>query len=307
MVDYTDDYRLLGISPGCSLQALKAARRRLIKSWHPDHFPAGGDEKKSAEERIKRINAAFDRLVDYHHRHGALPTATETTIQTPSPADSHAATSSPRDARSSRFRETTTEPSASNREPAGRLQPIRPRNPIPWLIAFIALAFLSESIFTDLGWFDRPNAEISDRILDTADNQNHAQDSPIPINSTTSKKHFTIGSGIDDVYRIQGAPTKAESGVWYYGKSRVYFANGVVTSWDNNPEDPLHVALSPEIETDARVFTVGSTKDEVRAIQGTPLVETEELWDYGLSKVYFRANHVIGWDSSPIKPLRARK
>jgi len=299
MSDYADDYRLLDLTPGCSLQALRAARRRLLKSWHPDHFPSGGDEKHRAEERIKRINAAFDRLTEYHRLHGALPLPTAAAPETASRIRPSAPTPTPREARAPRVAETAAE-SASNRDSTGIL---KPRNPIPWLIVLAALVFLGDSIVTDLGRLENPNATIADRP--NATNQEHGDEHDQPIPRT--EEHFAVGTTIDDVYHIQGAPTKADSGVWYYGKSKVYFANGVVTSWDNNPENPLHVAPSVDGDTNRRIFTLGSTKAEVRSIQGAPLVETEDLWDYGLSKVYFRADRVVGWDSSPMKPLKARK
>jgi curved DNA-binding protein CbpA len=82
MSNYSQDYRTLGVEPGCSVQSLKFARRRLVKLWHPDHFSAPGD-KHQAEHRIKEINTAFDRLIDYYRTFGVLP---NTTTEEPAPA-----------------------------------------------------------------------------------------------------------------------------------------------------------------------------------------------------------------------------
>lgn len=55
-----DPYKELGVSRGASAEEIKKAFRRLAKDLHPDKNP--GD--KAAEERFKRITAAFDLLGD---------------------------------------------------------------------------------------------------------------------------------------------------------------------------------------------------------------------------------------------------
>jgi hypothetical protein len=38
-----------------------------------------------------------------------------------------------------------------------------------------------------------------------------------------------------------------------------------------------------------------------------PIMESENLWDYGISKVYFEDGKVTGWYSSPYNPLKLKK
>ena len=52
---------------------------------------------------------------------------------------------------------------------------------------------------------------------------------------------FGIGSTEEEIRAIQGAPTAVTDNVWKYGKSEVYFLNGRVVSWVNDPANPLHV------------------------------------------------------------------
>ncbi|MCL6558838.1 MAG: J domain-containing protein [Firmicutes bacterium] len=52
---WADDYTVLGVTPGATLQEIKAAYRRLAKVYHPD---AGGDP-----EAFMRIHAAYQNLV----------------------------------------------------------------------------------------------------------------------------------------------------------------------------------------------------------------------------------------------------
>lgn len=53
-----DPYEVLGLSPGASDEEVKKAYRSLAKKYHPDLNP--GD--KVAEEKMKEINAAYDRI-----------------------------------------------------------------------------------------------------------------------------------------------------------------------------------------------------------------------------------------------------
>ncbi len=59
-----DPYKELGVSKGASADEIKKAFRKLAKDLHPDKNP--GD--KAAEERFKRITAAFDIVGDKEKR-----------------------------------------------------------------------------------------------------------------------------------------------------------------------------------------------------------------------------------------------
>jgi hypothetical protein len=110
------------------------------------------------------------------------------------------------------------------------------------------------------------------------------------------------------VYTIQGIPTRTEGDIWYYGKSKVYFAKGKVLSWDENIDDPLKTHTL--METDSRshlYFGHGSSKEEVLAVQGAPDRDTGNVWEYGYSRVYFDNNRVTGWHEAPMTALRIRR
>ncbi len=62
-----DYYLILEVSPSASLQEIKESYRFLVQANHPDKF--GSDKhKKRAEERIKRINEAYEILSDSDRR-----------------------------------------------------------------------------------------------------------------------------------------------------------------------------------------------------------------------------------------------
>lgn len=122
------------------------------------------------------------------------------------------------------------------------------------------------------------------------------------------RAYVTLGSTPDEVLAVQGTPTWATERMWEYGGSRLYFKEGRVTGWELWPASPLKVQLLPSATIDPvpAFFTVGSTKDEVLTIQGTPTRVTERLWEYGGSRVIFTDNRVIRWEVWPGSPLKAR-
>jgi hypothetical protein len=45
---------------------------------------------------------------------------------------------------------------------------------------------------------------------------------------------------------------------------------------------------------------LGSTKDQVLAVQGTPTLFSDNTFGYGGSEVYFQNDRVIGWKADPV-------
>jgi outer membrane protein assembly factor BamE (lipoprotein component of BamABCDE complex) len=116
-----------------------------------------------------------------------------------------------------------------------------------------------------------------------------------------------VGSTQDDVLAIQGTPTEFSEDEFDYGSSAVYFSHAVVHSWHNSRANPLKVRLLPSTNTTRpEYFTVGSTKDDVLAIQGTPTEFSEDKFEYGFSTVYFSYGVVRSWDYSSANPLKVR-
>ena len=55
-------YRVLDIAPGTPLKAIKKAYRSLVKKWHPDQFADNPLKRQEAEDKLKEINLAFERI-----------------------------------------------------------------------------------------------------------------------------------------------------------------------------------------------------------------------------------------------------
>jgi hypothetical protein len=122
--------------------------------------------------------------------------------------------------------------------------------------------------------------------------------------------YITVGSTREEVLAQQGPPTASSEDKLVYGKSELYFKDGSVVGWRIDPAaSPIRVKLWPASAVDPGLasYTVGSSKDVVLVVQGTPTAFTPDKFEYGKSEVYFRNNKVVSWKEDPASaPLWAR-
>jgi len=62
MDDIRDCFRILDLEPGASLEEIKRSYRELVRVWHPDRFRSDPKLQAKAEEKLKQINLAYERL-----------------------------------------------------------------------------------------------------------------------------------------------------------------------------------------------------------------------------------------------------
>jgi len=62
MQDTRECCRILDLEPGASLEDIKRAYRELVRVWHPDRFRNDPKLQAKAEEKLKLINLAYERL-----------------------------------------------------------------------------------------------------------------------------------------------------------------------------------------------------------------------------------------------------
>jgi hypothetical protein len=131
-----------------------------------------------------------------------------------------------------------------------------------------------------------------------------------PTAPPKTQSFITVGSTKAEVLAEQGIPTAASDEKFVYGKSELYFKSGSVIGWRIDPvASPLRVKLRPSSAVDPTLssYTVGSSKDVVLKVQGTPTAFTEDKFEYGKSVVTFRKNRVVSWKEAPDStPLWAR-
>ena len=142
-----------------------------------------------------------------------------------------------------------------------------------------------------VSWHMNPSNSLNAKLLPS-----------IPSDAET----FTLGSSKDEVLSVQGTPDHFSERSFHYGHSMVHFANNRVTGWNEASNYPLSVSLEPNNPTSSKYFTLGSTRDEVIAAQGTPNQYSERMFKYGYSTVSFENDMVVSWRESQASPLNAR-
>jgi DnaJ domain len=293
-------YRTLGLAPGASLEEVTPAYTELVKIWHPDRFTQAPHLQQRALEKIQMINHAYTRL-RFLRPDLVMPP-------------------SPRPPWLWAFRQVR------------RIRAIP-----PWLVVLVAFAVLRLG-FDHLTLLPDPVLPHKGRLVGEKEDRVErrgilpAWDAPhsrflpdgqgieaeaavtrssTPEVSTQSDQvnsYFTVGSTKAEVWAVQGPPTRTSEYVWEYGGSRVYFRDGRVSKWDMWPRSLLKVKLLPTAPLEAMpaYFTVGSTKDEVVVVQGTPTRFSDRVWEYGHSRIYFEADRVARWEEWRGSPLKAR-
>ena len=126
----------------------------------------------------------------------------------------------------------------------------------------------------------------------------------LPRRKTINKGYFTLESTKDEVLAVQGTPDWHAKerpdflpGRFCYGssdkslqRSTVFFENGRVIGWESKNSNPLKTG-----PYDGDCFTLGSTKEEVLAIQGKPEDHGDTIFRYGTAAVIFRNGCVTRW------------
>jgi curved DNA-binding protein CbpA len=79
-LNINDAYSILELKPGASPTQVKQAYRKLVKIWHPDRF-SHPQKKQEAEEKIKQINEAYNKLKSDLPSSADPPTQTTQTTQ----------------------------------------------------------------------------------------------------------------------------------------------------------------------------------------------------------------------------------
>ncbi|MDH5352450.1 MAG: DnaJ domain-containing protein [Betaproteobacteria bacterium] len=297
MLDYQDCYFALGVPADADWDTVRARYRRLIRRWHPDLHAADAAGRSLAEEQSKRITTAYHALQQYHRTHGVLPRIAPP-VAARRPADPLVRDVPIRSGED----EVGAAPRGKGGSPvAGAATRKVGRRRAAAASILIAVA-ASGAYLAGLHVARQEKAPDGPVIIPAVDGAPETAD---PRHAGTEKPvGISLGSTLGDVLAIHGPPGRVDRDTWYYGKSYIRFEQGVVAAWHQGQGSPLRIAREMQVQLVEGQFNVGATKDEVRATQGTPVTETARVWDYGLSRVYFEHNRVIGWEESPMQPLR---
>lgn len=296
---YIKDYRVLGVQPGVSWTQLRKAYKGLVNAWHPDRFQQNPRQKSLAEEKTKEITQSYQELAEYYKKFGVLPHVTKA-VET---VDDLSSQKSPDTHPAQEFQDAEVSATDINPPQAHKGGRYKFNVRVMAAAALVGIAYL---VWQVMPWIlSDDSSQQNSPIEQSVDNKTYEKSGQYVA---AAKKFFTVGTSPGEVYEIQGVPTETEEDVWYYGNSMVYFKNGKVLRWDEHPSNPLKakITLGGE-DMNAKLFGVGSSKDEVLNVQGRPDRDGGNVWEYGVSRIYFDNDRVKGWDDSPFNPLKVRE
>jgi curved DNA-binding protein CbpA len=301
----------------------------LVKVWHPDRFEGDRKLSKAAGEKLKGINAAFKLLSSSPRPVGGrkhpTPEPKESTKKAQSTSE-HTRPFAERDVNRPTGNPTASPPPNSRPSSDDSPNVSVPQESSGWsrLLRYVIIfggISLAKYFWPAGGTVPNTNAVVhptyevdstfSPRSTSLFDH--FATSEQAKPTSHTAKKappYFTVGSTREEVLAVQGTPTSFSQDTLEYGASEVYLSDGKVVSWKNWKElNPLRVKLVPKYPTSTTLgyFTVGSTKDEVLAVQGTPTAFSDDTFEYGASEVYFKDDKVVNWKEwRELNPLRVK-
>jgi hypothetical protein len=277
-------YRILGLAPGASLRAVKAAHRDLVKRWHPDQFAGDVRLREQAEARIKEINDAWDQLREVPPVPVAAPGSASGV-------------------------------SGSARIHRGRARWSAP--PVFWLALAAALLVTAVAVLR----VSRESFDAAARSAARSPSRAELAEARVAEIEERLDAAAATGDGLhqgylqpgltkEQVLAVQGPPTAIRDFWWAYNFSRVHFnASGRVSSWYDSPAGQrLKVPPITDVTAEGQFFTIGSTKDHVLKVQGPPTRFGDTEWSYGFSQVTFDGEgRVTSWsDAAAGQGLRVR-
>lgn len=328
------DYRILGLNPGAGREDVKKAYRDLVKRWHPDRFQQQTSlERYRAEEKIKEITAAYRRISKGWSEQRKDGRQESVRPETPKESRPRPRTARPErpwrasaetarharsayssvrssvDAAVSRFSSQSTSRKLGS---AGIFVGV--------FLFLLVVSYLQIPRWTSSDFDSRQSARtvrgpgsaraIPPRTYPPPSESSPAEreqsgssrpsvppDYPPPLSDGVVRRFFTLGSSPSEVLRIQGPPERVQGQTWMYGLSEVHFREGRLVRY-NNFDGSLRVLVEPERNPDEEApayFSLGSTRNDVLLVQGTPTRVEANKWQYGLGEIHFKNGRVEGY------------
>ena len=237
--NYEHCYQILQINSDVTFTELRKSYKRAIQKWHPDRFEEGSKEKLAADNKIKKLNAAYKILVKYHKEHGSLPSLL---ASKPSSNKTVANSNTGSDSFNTKYQEKKAKRQNIKKSSISfRLKALTIAAAAIYIaLSYIPLPIIDSDTSTNLK-MKTPNSKpdnLTNRLMQE------------PISSFTGDKKpldhnifFTKGSTFGDVISIQGTPTSTEGQIWFYGNSEVHFHEGRVTHWKRSNDINLKAKL----------------------------------------------------------------
>lgn len=215
---FEDDYVLLGAPSGCEIETLRLHYRRAVREVHPDVNPALADVPE-AQDRLRALNAAMQRLEEFQREHGRLPLQPLHAPAEPAFALAGAGAVA-----------------APARRDAG--EGVRVGG-LKWLLVSATVAIAIWALAPEPAKPPPPVAHGPTAAEREA--ARVAEDDARRRARYAMTFGVRVGDGPERVKAILGAPLLVTGEVWEYGPSHVIFRDGRVVDWYSSPLKPISV------------------------------------------------------------------
>jgi hypothetical protein len=330
------DFQLLGLENDASPEKVKKAYKSFVKTWHPDRFPLGSQQQQLAENRLKDINAAYHRIRSSWAVHIFEQKPEKKSSEEPKfheqPTGDSGETAAASYFSTLHLRQACERILTVFHAIVARTRYQEFKTFHAWILILLLLSFMAVMVKTNQFsfWDDHREQSRGQRVNapplvalaplparapeGTEPSEASSQTQTIPLSElrengitrsesepvTSGGSLFTIGSSQREVLRVQGKPTKVYGQTWAYGLSDVTFKEGRVWRY-HNFDGTLRVQMLPSMSAakglNPTTFSLGSSRDEVLLVQGTPTQVDGNKWSYGFSEVYFKNGVVNGFNN----------
>lgn len=215
---FEDDYVLLGAAAGCEIETLRLLYRRAVREVHPDVNPALADDP-DAQQRLRALNTAMQRLEDYFREHERLPLQPLNAAPEPAFALAGAHPAAPRQA------------ADGGDVRVGGLK---------WLLVSATVALAIWALAPEPA---KPPPPVEHAGPSPAEREaaRTAEDDARRRARYAMAFGVRVGDGPERVKAILGKPLMVAGDVWEYGPSHVIFRDGRVVDWYSSPLQPISV------------------------------------------------------------------
>ena len=269
--NYKKFYIVLGVFEDDDWETVRAAYKRQIRRWHPDRYQ-DVDQRKIAENKSKDINLAYQTLYDYFQEFGSLPR------DDTSPQGVQSFTTDPWPVNEQQFNpeHNQVEDPDHVQTPISNSQQPRHKGYSKILVTGILVAIgysILEPLFTD--------------VKSQHESAQHGFSDP-----DSGVENYTFG--------------QTESSIASMSNTTDGMTNAHADSQLDNHSNGQTSGHSGSSGLQGYI-SIGSSMQDVLAIQGHPLRKTETAWDYGLSRINFQNGKVASWYENPMNPLLVKR
>ena len=295
----------LRLDKNATEEDVKLAYRELAKMWHPDRYRDNDPMKPEADRQIKVVNEAKSVALTYVKKHGHFRFVKDAGIEMPG-------RKAPRQPQPPPPRQEAPQqkpPRAKPQEPPRqRTYQAPPKQDPPKQASPKKESYQKKAT-------PKPKPEPEPEPITTPELDDIFEDSTsfsdyLPSQTTLlgviilAAVAFFMYTMISSLFNSPADRLKAyteqaaiEEKIVRPAKKKV-----VVAKEDSVLAEIEEEIVEAEIDT---FFTLGSTKEWVSYVQGSPLQIKGPLWRYGFSTITFAGDSVIGWVNSELNPMKS--